>query len=762
MKDGGGPKLPRNTFALILEDSPDSVVIFNRRHEILWANSAAARLFGNTKRELLRKKIEELLPELFEKEAHTERNILPEASSRVEVTGFRKNSSTFWAEVTLSKVLSEAEQLGVASIRDITKQRLPASHLLQNENLFRLILESIEEYAIFALDPQGYVVSWNAGTERVKQYRPEEIVGEHFSLFYTEDDRLANKPARSLAVAAEQGRYTAEGWLVRKDGSLFWASMVIVPIRDGNGKLLGFAKITHDLTERKEAEEKLKLSEDKFSKAFLSSPLPVTISTFKEGLYLEVNDAFLHLIGRPREQVIGYTSQELGIWATPADRMKLIEKFKGTESAKALITFFHNVSGEERRVKISAELIRLDGIPCLLAVSEDVTESSRLEDQSRQLQKLEAIGRLAGGIAHDFNNVLNVILGYCQLLLNRSATEHPYQTQIAKIANAATRATDLTRQLLAFGRQQVLQTKVINLNRIIQDTRDMVERLIGEDIEVSISLGEPQCAIDADPTQIVQVILNLAANARDAMPEGGKLTIETGKLRLDSEYAKTHLGMPMGEYVQLVVTDTGAGMDEATKARIFEPFFTTKQLGQGTGLGLATVYGIVKQSGGFIWVYSEPKQGTAFKIYLPCSSAGVAEENASTPSVEELRGDETVLVVEDSEDLREVAVDFLRSAGFKALDAGDPEQALDIARAHETPIDLLLSDVVLPKMSGRILADKLRQSHPGVRVLFVSGYTDDVIVRHGILNEEVNFLQKPYSQEGLISKIRRVLDHPRD
>lgn len=760
IRDDGKKSVPETISGLIAEGSPDSLIVFNRRGDILFGNSAATKLFACSKDELLGQEVEKLLPGLFGIAAKRIAKNDSFSSLPAEIPGFRKNGSQFAAEVTLSTIESPMGSAVVASVRDVSKGQIAQSHLRENERLFRLIVESVEDYAIYASDTQGYVVSWNSGTERIKQYRAHEIIGEHFARFYTEEDRASDKPARDLAIAAEHGRYVEEGWRVRKDGVPFWAGVVISAMVDPQAKLLGFAHVTRDLTERRRAEELLQQSEEKFSKAFFSSPLAASISTFRDGLYLEVNEAFLRLIGRKRDDVVGYTSTELGVWANLGDRPQLIEQFQGAERVEGVTTIFHNLSGEELKVKISAEIIHLDGIACLLAITQDMTEAYRLDLQSRQLQKLEAIGRLAGGIAHDFNNVLNVILGYCHLLLDPRLTAEESRSQISRIVKAATRATDLTRQLLAFGRKQFLQTKVIDLNKVIQDTADLIERLIGEDIEVSMSLSETLAPINADPTQIVQIILNLAANARDAMPSGGKLTIRTANIGIHGGYQESQVRMPGGDYAQLVVADTGMGMDDATKARIFEPFFTTKQLGQGTGLGLATVYGIVKQSGGSIWVDSEPDQGTTFRIYFPCSRGAVRKENVLPTCTPELRGDETILVLEDSDDLREVAVSFLESAGFQVLQSHDPEQGLELARVHRGQIHLLLTDVVLPKMSGRIVAERIRDSRPDIRVLFVSGYTDDVIVRHGVLNQDVNFLQKPYTYATLISKIRSVLDLP--
>lgn len=655
----------------------------------------------------------------------------------------------------------------VLVFRDVTHQRQANTvfresgreDLLASEKRFRLLVDGVKDYAIFALDYNGMVVSWNSGAERINGYQANEIIGRHFSVFYPEEGLKKNKPVRELRIAKSVGRFEEEGWRVRKDGSQFWASVVLTALHDVQGNLIGFSKITRDLSERRRSEEKLRQSEDKFSKAFRSSPLAVTISTQQEGRYIDVNDAFLRITGRTREKVVGRTALEVNMWSNPEDRGRMLQELNRTGRLRAFETAFNSSGAGRREVQIFAEPIELDGIPCIVAVTEDLTDTRRREALYLQGQKIEATGRLAGGIAHDFNNVLNVILGYCELLLQQVQPMDGSRNHIEQIEIAASRASELTRQLLAFGRRQVLQAKVLNLNSTVNEMRGMLSRLIGEDIEINTSLAEFVWPVKADPTQVVQIVMNLVVNARDAMPAGGQLTIETHNVQLDADCIHTHPEAASGDYVCLSVTDTGFGMDQETAVRIFEPFFTTKELGKGTGLGLSTVYGIVKQSRGFIWVYSEPGHGTAFKVYFPRTREAVGEENVPRPVSGNIRGTETILVVEDNNQLRELAVAFLETSGYTVLEAATPERALDIAFTHDGPIHLLLSDVVLPKMSGRVLAEKLKERYPDTKILFVSGYTDDVIVRHGILHEGVAFLQKPYSRNSLTSKIRTILDH---
>ena len=387
----------------------------------------------------------------------------------------------------------------------------------------------------------------------------------------------------------------------------------------------------------------------------------------------------------------------------------------------------------------------------------DVTERRSLERQLLQAQKMEAVGRLAGGIAHDFNNVLTAIFGYADLLTEEFPAGSPARQDLEEIRKAATRASALTRQLLAFSRQQVLAPMVLSVNDLVDEVDKMLRRLVGEDVELRLILARDAGNVRADSGQLQQVIMNLVVNARDAMPTGGKLVIETADAELTEQYAELHQAVIPGRYVMLAVSDTGVGMNAQTKARIFEPFFTTKEKGKGTGLGLSTVYGIVKQSGGYVWVYSEPGHGTTFKLYLPRVDAP-AEPQAPPRETATLTGTETILLAEDDEILRPLTKGLLARLGYTVLDAESAEQALAVAGARQGPIHLLVADVVMPGASGRELARRLAQSRPETRVLYVSGYTDDAIVHHGMLEPGLKFLQKPFTPAVLARKVREVLD----
>jgi signal transduction histidine kinase/ActR/RegA family two-component response regulator len=406
------------------------------------------------------------------------------------------------------------------------------------------------------------------------------------------------------------------------------------------------------------------------------------------------------------------------------------------------------------------KVIAKDGAPAYFEVfAEDVTERRILERQLRMAQKMEAIGRLSGGIAHDFNNLLGVIIGYSGVLKKSLDPSHPAHEHALEIEKAGRSAASLTRQLLAFSRQQVLTPSVINLNSMISEMQKMLPRLLGEDVAVSLSLDPELGNVQADPSQIEQVIMNLAVNARDAMPTGGKLEIRTANVELDQAYTRDHPGSKAGHYVLMAIADTGTGMDAETIAHIFEPFFTTKEIGKGTGLGLATVYGVVKQSNGYVWVDSAPGKGATFQVYLPrhWGEESVATAKPTADSREKHEGIKTVLLVEDAEPLRKLARSFLDTNGFRVLSAACAEEALEIAARHSGILDLLLTDVVMPGMNGRALAEQLAARQPGLKVLFMSGYTDSFIAGHGVLEAGTNLLHKPFTEEVLVGKVREVL-----
>jgi PAS domain S-box-containing protein len=509
--------------------------------------------------------------------------------------------------------------------------------LTRSEQLFQQLIAGVTDYAIFMLDTEGYVISWNPGAERIKGYASEEVLGEHFSKFYTDEDRADGRPEKSLQLAIARGKYDSEGWRVRKDGSKFWASILVDPIRNEAGELIGYAKVTRDMTEYR-----------------------------------------------------------------------------------------------------------------------------AMQEQLHQSQKMEAIGQLTGGVAHDFNNLLTVILGNLDTIERNVAYENErLRRAVAQAMRGAQRAATLTQQLLAFARRQPLNPKPCDINELVADMSDLLRRTLGENIAVQTTLAPGLWRVDVDAHQLESAILNLAVNSRDAMPHGGRLAIQTANVDVDETYASRFSDLATGQYVQICVTDTGTGMPPDVLGRAFDPFFTTKPMGQGTGLGLSQVYGFVKQSNGHVKLDSEPNRGTTVRIYLPRLSRAAVDTEIDTPiNVPRARPGETILVVEDDDDVRIYSTESLRELGFEVLEAPSAEAALGILDKHPE-IDLLFTDVVLPGANGRELLDRARRYRPNLKALLTTGYARDTIVHNGRLDAGIHLLTKPFTRAQLASRVREVLDLPR-
>ena len=516
--------------------------------------------------------------------------------------------------------------------------------------------------------------------------------------------------------------------------------------------------------ELREARGRAALRASEASYAHLVERAPVGIyRSSPAGRFLSVNAALVRILGYDSAADVLRLDMARDVYADPAERQRLLDRDTYTDREYDEVeATWKRKDGRLLSVQLSVRAVRKGAgeVEYYETFVRDVTEQRRLQQQLVQSQKMEAVGRLAGGIAHDFNNLLTVITSYSDLLLQDLGGEDPKREDVEQVRKAAEGAAALTRQLLAFSRQQVLAPRVVSLSVVVQGVEKMLRRVIGEDVDLVTALDLNVGSVKADVGQLEQVLMNLAVNARDAMPTGGKLTIETANVEHDPDYAREREAALLRRFVMLAVSDTGIGMDEATKARIFEPFFTTKEPGKGTGLGLATVYGIVQQSGGFIWVYSEPGHGTTFKIYLPQVEASAQGRAAGAAPGDLPRGTETILLVEDAAAVRAVTRQVLERQGYTVLEAAHGAAALQTAAGHPGPIHLLLTDVVMPVLSGRQLADQLARLRPDAKVLYASGYTDDAVVRHGVLEAGISYLQKPFTADSLARKVREVLDRP--
>ena len=646
------------------------------------------------------------------------------------------------------------------SIRYAVERHASDEAIRRSEALYRNLVEGSIQGVMIHVD--GVIRLANQALATMLGFeRADDLIGQLVWQFIAPQDR---DMAQAYAKARRDGRPAPNQFelhLLKRDGSMILLECMASSIAWG-GSQATLATVV-DLTDRKRAEQGLRTSEERFrqiAENIKEAFLVVELDGYRP-LYL--NRMWEEIWGRPLEEA--YRDPRAWVQAIhPDDAAVVGETRQAIEKGESISRNFRVVrpDGTTRWVRARAfpvynasrELYRVVGL------AEDITDVRRTEEQLLQAQKMEAVGRLAGGIAHDFNNLLTAILGYSELVLQDLGPDHSSAIDIREIRTAGQSAESLTRQLLAFSRRQILQPQTLDLNQVLTRVDALLQRIIGEDVELTMKLTTPIGRVSADPGQIEQVVLNLAVNARDAMPNGGKLTIETANAVLDDDYVTQHAGATTGPHVMVAVTDTGTGMDTATQQRLFEPFFTTKEPGRGTGLGLATVYGIVAQSRGSIWVYSELGHGSTFKIYLPVTTEELTPQPAGELAPASLSGTETVLVVEDQIEARSVICETLRRRGYTVIEAINGPDAIVKGRQPETGIDVMLTDVVMPGMGGRRVTEVIRATRPNLRVVYMSGYTDSAIVDHGILEPGVTFVQKPFATDTLLRKIREVLDAP--
>jgi len=676
---------------------------------------------------------------------------------------WRKDGSSFPVEYWSYPVVTDGKLIGsVVTFIDITDRKQANATILKERDRAQQYLD-IADVILLALDQEGRINLINRKGCSTLGWKEQDLIGRDWI-----DTCIPARTRDELRTAFRSlisgTPLHLENPVLTKSGEermIAWRSTVL---RDSAGRITGTLSSGEDVTEHKRAEEALRRSEARVRRLVESNIIGIGIGTL-DGKLLDGNDSFLKLLGYSREELLSGALR----WddMTPPEYndvdQRAVEQLKNTGVAPPWEKELIRKDGRRVAVLIGVVTLATDqGDIEAVSVVVDISERKLLEQQLRQAQKMEAIGQLAGGVAHDFNNLLSVIIGYSDILLDRAGQDTKMRTQCQEINKAGNRAASLTRQLLAFSRQQVLEPRVLNLNTVIVEIEKMLKRLIGEDIEFRTALDPTLGSVKADPGQIEQIIMNLAVNARDAMPEGGKLVIETSNAELDDRYAVQHPPFIPGRYVLLAVTDTGIGMNAETKTHIFEPFFTTKEVGKGTGLGLSTVYGVVKQSGGYIWVYSELGHGSVFKVYLPRVDQPVQQSRPSELAPGLSHGTETVLLVENEESVRTLTRSLLEEAGYTVIEASNGAQALEVAGRRSGPIHLLLTDVVMPGMNGRVLAKKMIEAQPKMKVIYISGYTGSFSSHGELFDAAATLVQKPFSRATLLRKLREALDFQKE
>ena len=748
-------------YRTVTETASEAIITIDESSKILFVNRAAELTFGYAGEEMLGQELTMLMPDYLRNlhraglkryAATGEKHI---AWHGTELPGLHKSGAEIPLEISFGEFIRNGERFFTGICRDITERKQAEE---ERERLAAIVASS-QEAIISIVD--DHIASWNAGAEKIYGYTEAEAVGQHISLLLPPERVAELEQTRGKLQRNERIEYL-ETERLRKDGSRIDVSVSVSPIKDDGGRVIGAATIARDITERKRIERELRRSEERYSD-LVENAHDIIYTHDLQGNYTSINKA--------GERITGYTKQEslkmnLAQAVAPESieysRRMMRQKLAGDEETIYELDILAK-DGRRIPIEVNTRLIYQDGVPVgVQGIGRDVTERKHLEQQLRQSQKLEAIGQLAGGVAHDFNNLLTAIIGYSDLLLRQLGKDARFRAEVEEISAAGKRAAALTNQLLAFSRRQVLQPVVLNLNDVVVNIERMLRRLIGEDIDIVTVTEDGLGLTKIDRGQCEQVLMNLAVNARDAMPNGGKLTIETTNVDLDETYTRHHPEIIPGRYILLAVSDTGLGIDAETQSHIFEPFFTTKDQGKGTGLGLSTVYGIVRQSSGHIWVYSEPGHGATFKVYFPRVDEVGESRTAQLESPSTLSGSENIMLVEDDESVRNLTRLVLEEQGYTVLAAESGAKALEAFGPLATAIDLVVTDVIMPQMNGAELVTRLQEMHPQVKVLYVSGYTEEATIHRGVLLQGVDFLQKPFTPEGLARKVREVLNANRE
>ncbi|MGB2589881.1 MAG: PAS domain S-box protein [Candidatus Acidiferrum sp.] len=747
-------------FQVVAETATDGIVTIDEQSTILFANKAAERIFGYAISEMRHQPVTMLMPHYL-REAHRtavgsylrtgERAI---SWTGLRLTGLHRSGREFPVELSLGEHIQGKKHIFTGIVRDISEREASEALLRQSQEKYARMVHSSPDAITLRSLPDRRYLEVNEGFTRLTGYAVEEVLGKTSAELGLWVEKEPHQTTLHLLEA--QGQVQGEEFPFRtKNGEIRFGrvSAVRVTINDQPCVL----SVTHDITDRMRTQAQLLTSESHFRSLIHDAPYGIYRSTL-DGQLLHVNPALVRMLGYESQAELMQKNVERDIYVDLKARRRVLDDHLQRDDFQATEAEWRRKDGKIITVRMTGHPIleKDNSIAYFEVFAEDITERRSLERQLVQAQKMEAIGRLAGGIAHDFNNLLSVILGHSDMLEQFAGSNPRLRKSVEATRTAAERAAALTMQLLAFSRKQVIEPTVIDLNNSVAEIERLLRRVIGEDIDLAIRLQPDLGHVKTDPGQLGQVLMNLAVNSRDAMPNGGKLAIETANADLDDTYVRQHLGSKPGEYVMLAVSDTGIGMDSETLSHIFEPFFTTKDPGKGTGLGLSMVYGIVKQNNGYIMAYSEPGRGTTFKIYLPRTAEGLTATPRSEQKI--LGGSETILVVEDEVALRELTCALLREAGYSVLDCFEVEDAIAAAKDSRHKVDLLLTDIVMPRLDGRELANQIVALRPEMKILFMSGYTDDVIVHRGALTQAALLVQKPFTKATLLRKVRETLD----